>query len=218
MLRAIVKRLLHPILNAYSKWYFSKPRNYRYKDLEVVVNPGVFFPHLTISTKLLLEFLDNENLEGKRVLELGAGTGIISIRCAKNGAQVTASDISHAAIENVKFNANRAEVEIEVIQSDLFDDIKSKFELVIINPPYYPKNPETEAEKAWFCGAEFEYFKKLSSQLGNHLTDKGSALMILSEDCQIETITQILKEGDLTVQQIREEKRFGENNFLFSVV
>ena len=217
MLRAIVKRLLHPALNAYSKWYFSKPRNYRYKDLTVIVNPGVFFPHFTISTKLLLEYLDDENLRNRSVLELGAGTGIISVRCAQNGAEVTASDISLAAIENVKLNANRTGVDVEVIYSDMFDDIPSKFDLVIINPPYYPKNPETEAEKAWFCGAEFEYFKKLSNQLKSHLSDNGKAIMILSEDCEIELITQILKQGGLTIQPIKEEKRFGEKNFLFSI-
>ena len=95
--------------------------------------------------------------------------------------------------------------------------MREKFDLVIINPPYYPKDPNSEAEKAWFCGAEFQYFEKLAKQLGDHLTENGCAIMILSEDCEIERIQQIIKSGGLAINEASVAKRFGERNFLYRI-
>ena len=217
MLRLVIKRVIYPILQPFAKWYFSKPRNYLYKDLKVMVQPGVFFPHLTISTKILLQYLDREDINGKAVLELGAGCGIISLRCVQNGASVTASDISPLAIENIKTNQQRVGVDLNVQQSDLFDSLSGRFDLVIINPPYYPKDPKTDPEKAWFCGAEFQYFKKLATQLKEHLTQEGHALMILSEDCEIDRIRKIIEAGELAMTEISITKSFGEENFLYRI-
>jgi release factor glutamine methyltransferase len=215
ILRPILKRLVFPVLKPLSEWYFSKPRVYRYKDLSVVVHPGVFFPHLTISTKVLLEYLDQQNQKELSVLELGAGCGIVSFRCAQKGAMVTASDISSLAIDNLKANQKTLELDVKIQKSDLFDSVAEKFDLVVINPPYYPKDPNSEAEKAWYCGAEFQYFEKLANQLGNHLTRDGFALMILSEDCEIVRIRQILESGILKMEQILSVTNFGEVNYLF---
>lgn len=217
MLRQVLKRVAFRILKPLSQWYFSKARGYRYQDLKVLVQPGVFFPHLTISTRVLLEYLDMQDLKDQSVLELGAGCGIISFRCARKGANVTASDISALAIDNIKYNKSELNLNVRIQQSDLFDSISEKFDLVIINPPYYPKDPKSEAEKAWFCGAEFQYFEKLANQLGDHLTEKGHALMILSEDCETYKIQQILESGGLTMNEISEANRFGERNFLYQI-
>ncbi|MFT4524340.1 MAG: release factor glutamine methyltransferase [Bacteroidia bacterium] len=217
MFRLVLKRVVYPILQPFSKWYFSKPRSYRYKDLKVLVKPGVFFPHLTISTKVLLEYLDQQNLKDQSVLELGAGCGIVSFRCAQKNAIVTASDISSLAIDNLKANQQTLGLEVKIQKSDLFDSLAEKFDMVIINPPYYPKDPKSDAEKAWFCGSEFQYFENLARQLGDHLTEKGFALMILSEDCEIDRIQQILKNGRLEMNEVSMVKRFGERNFLYRI-
>ena len=217
MFRLVLKRVVYPILKPLSQWYFSKPRHYRYQDLKVLVQPGVFFPHLTISTKVLLEYLDQQELNNQSILELGAGCGIISFRCAQKGASVTASDISSLAISNLKTNKSNLGLDVRIQQSDLFDSLPEKFDLVMVNPPYYPKDPKSESEKAWFCGEEFQYFEKLAAQLGNHLSKDGSAIMILSEDCKIDRIQQILESGGLVMQEIFAVKRFGERNFLYRI-
>lgn len=217
MLRQLLKKIIFPILKPASEWYFSKPRWYSYKGLKVKVNPGVFFPHLTISTKVFLDYLEEQHLNDLAVLELGAGCGIISLRCAKMGASVTASDISLAAIKNLNENKELLGADVKVIHSDLFDSVPSQFDRVLINPPYYPKNPTTEAEKAWFCGEEFEYFKKLAEQLKSHFTSDGFALMILSEDCELETISGIFNMQGVKTEEVFTTTRFGEQNFILKL-
>src|SRR5687767_8111395 len=101
-----ILNLFHPLLKPLSAWYLSKVRTYRFQDITVKVHPGVFHPGLFFSTKIILKYLKNLNLQGQRILELGAGTGLISIYCfKKNAAQITASDISISAVSNIRENA-----------------------------------------------------------------------------------------------------------------
>lgn len=213
-----IKRIIGPVLKPAAKWYFSKPRPYRFKDIEVTVMPGVFHPHLIISTKLLLEFLEQQNLAGKKLLELGCGSGIIAVKAAKMGAKVTASDISLAAVENVKINAEKCDVVIKAVVSDLFDNLAGEqFDVIIINPPYYPADPAEEIDHAWFCGAEFQYFERLFGGLSSHLTANSEVFMILSEDCQLSKIQSIAKENDLIFSELHRQKVMAEWNYIFSI-
>jgi release factor glutamine methyltransferase len=180
--------------------------------------PGVFHPGLFFSTKLLIEYISKYDLKNKNILELGAGSGLISVYCAKQNANVTASDISSIAIENTKQNAEQNNVTIEVIESDLFDRIEvKKFDYVIINPPYFPKNPQNEKEFAWFCGNDFQYFRKLFAQIGNYINSDSKIIMVLSEDCDIEMIKKIGKQSLFVFTKCNEQKIWGEMNYIFEI-
>lgn len=212
------KRILFPILARFSKVYFSSPRNYRYKNIRVKVNPGVFFPHLTISTRLLLAFLEGLDLKEKRFLELGSGTGIISVFAALKGAKVTASDINPKAIENSDQNAKRNNVTIKLIHSDLFDSFDNqKFDIIIINPPYYPKEPKSDEEKAWFCGTEFQYFSQLFNSIFPFITSSSEVYMILSEDCEISKIQALAGENGFLLKEVERRKKWREWNYIFKI-
>jgi release factor glutamine methyltransferase len=101
-----------------------------------LVSPGVFFPGFIISTKLFLQFIEQLDISGKTLLELGAGSGIISVFAVLKGAIVTASDINPKAVQDIHENAVRNNVEVTVIESDLFEGIpRSTFDFIIIAPP-----------------------------------------------------------------------------------
>ena len=112
-MRAIIKRIISPFLKKASKIYLLKPRKYKYKDISVWVEPSVFPPFITISTKLLLEFVETLSLKNKTVLELGCGCGIISILASKKNAVVTATDINLVALIALEKNATKNKVVIE---------------------------------------------------------------------------------------------------------
>ena len=86
----------------------------------VQVHPGVFPPHLTFSTKILLDFIKDIELKNKTFLELGCGSGIISLYAAKKNAIVTATDINETALEYLKKNAHKNNLFVTVQYSDLF--------------------------------------------------------------------------------------------------
>lgn len=218
-LRNAVKRVLGPVLKPVAGWYANKTRQYSYLGTKAEVHPGVFHPGLFLSTKILGRYLQQQQLQGKRALELGCGSGWLSAFMAVQGASVTASDINPAAVKNAAANASLNAVQVEAVQSDLFAALAERqFELLVINPPYYPKAPETDAQHAWYCGPEFEYFKRLLAELPAHIAPSGRAIMILSEDCALDKIESIAQQHNQTLHEIHRERRLLEWNFIFEVV
>src|SRR4029079_8362350 len=94
--------------------YLSKTRIYRYGDIRLEIPPQVFHPGFFFSTKLLLNFLIRFELQGKRFLEPGCGSGLISIYAAKKGARVTSTDINPIAVKYLEKNAANNRVELKV--------------------------------------------------------------------------------------------------------
>jgi release factor glutamine methyltransferase len=212
-------KILTPVLQALLKRYLRKPRPYHYKDIHIMVEPGVFYPRFIFSTRLLLDFVDEQVLTGKKFLELGAGCGIISLLATRKGALVTASDINPVAVENIKQNALRNRLELNIVQSDLFTNIPEKyFDWIVIAPPYYPKEPKDLSEMAWYCGKDFDYFENLFPQLLKFSTPSCEIIMILSEDCNISRIKEIASPSGFEFQVVRQQKRLGEWNYIFRII
>ncbi len=217
-LRTFLRPVLHRVLPPVVKFYLRKPRRYRYDGLELVIQPGVFHPGMYISTRYFLEHIRALDLAGKKVLELGAGSGLISLWCARSGAEVTASDISSLAVENVQDGAKRNGLTLQVVQSDLFEQLPpGYFDFIFINPPYYPGTPSNEEAHAWYCGPEFGYFDRLFQGLGDYVGPDSKVLMVLSEDCELDRISGAGEPYHWRMQEIHREWRRGEWNYIFEL-
>jgi release factor glutamine methyltransferase len=80
--------------------------------------------------------------EGERILEIGTGTGLVAIHCAKHGGLVTATDVCTEALDLARDNAGANAVEVDLREGDLFDPVEGAFDVIIFNPPYLPTDPE----------------------------------------------------------------------------
>lgn len=202
-----------------TKWYLRKERNYRYKGIKIKVFTGVFHPGLFYSTKFLLQFLEGQSLQGKSLLELGCGSGLISIATAKKGAEVIACDLSKKAIDNCKANAATNQVNINIIHSDLFDSIpKQTLDWIIINPPYYARPVKKEEEMAWHCGEQFEYFEKLFSTINEYISNQSQIIMVLTLGCDLDQIFKIANHHHFHFQLIQKNKvLFDGKDFLYRI-
>ena len=108
-------------------------------DLTLKVNENVLIPRF--ETEYLTEKTINyskKHFQNKiKILDIGTGSGAIAIALKKHlNSNVTASDISLEALELAKENAKQNNVEITFIHSNIFENIKEKYDIIISNPPY----------------------------------------------------------------------------------
>ena len=218
-MRNFFKRTVSFFLIPTTRWYLRKERKYTYDGVTVTIIPGVFHPGLFFSTKFLLSFLKTASLKGNTLLELGCGSGLISIVSAKAGAEVTASDFSNEAIRNVKINSQLTEVNVKIIYSDLFEKIdKQAFDWIIINPPYYAHSIENKEQLAWHCGEGFEYFSRLFLSLHDYMHVITRVIMVISDDCELNKIFSIADESGFEFILLKEKKLWtGEKNFIYEI-
>lgn len=213
-LRHIIAHTYKPLLLK----YLSKIRIYKYEDIQLEISPQVFHPGFFFSTRLLLKYIKQLPLQGQRFLEPGCGSGLISIYAAKKGATVTASDINPVAIEFLKKNSRKNQVELTIIQSDLFQNIPTQqFDIIAINPPYYKKQPQTFRDYAWYCGENGEYFKNLFTELNNYTHPGSEIFMVLFEGCDIELIANLAAQNKFNLQCVHTKKNMLEKNFIFKI-
>ena len=218
-LRKFFKQSVSFFLIPIIRWYLRKERQYQYKGILVNVLPGIFHPGLFPSTGFLLHHIENQNLKGKTLLELGCGTGLISVIAAKQGAVVTACDLNEKAVATGLQNANLNKVSVAVFQSDLFQSIPAQaFDWIVINPPYYAKPAHNDEELAWNCGENFEYFRKLFSTLGAYIHRDSTVIMVLTLGCDISSIQKIGSEFNFVFDLIAEQNvLFDGKDFLFRI-
>jgi release factor glutamine methyltransferase len=214
LLKYIVGRTYKPMLVR----YLSGTTNCRYKNIQLEIPPEVFHPGFFTSTQLLLKYISTLDVANKNFLELGAGSGLIAIHAARRGAEVTASDINYLAVNALKKNKFLNKVEMNVVESDLFQKIpKQQFDVIAINPPYYKKNPSSEKDYAWFCGENGEYFNRLFSELRDYMHKGTQAIMVLCDGCDLSMINGYAKSNGFELNLISTSRSLIEKNFIYRI-
>ena len=217
-MKKFIQQLAHPFYKRFHFWYHRKARKYTFKNVYTIVQPGVFSPKNTLSTKVFLDYISTLDITSKRVLELGCGSGIISVFAASQNAVVTASDINQIALDSLKKVSTAQNLKINPVFSDLLDEIEpTQFDYIFINPPYYPKNPSNLTEKAWFCGENFEFFEKLFFQLKQKKPAQTTVLMILSDACDIIKLDGIAKNNALKFNPVFSIELTFESNTIYQI-
>jgi release factor glutamine methyltransferase len=213
-IKHITTRLYKPLLVK----YLSATRMYTCKGIRLVIPPAVFHPGFFFSTRLLLRYIAKLPLKNRSFLELGAGSGLIAMYAAREGAQVTASDINQVATHSLETNSRSNRIALTVITSDLFNNIpKQTFDIIAINPPYYKKQPQTPAQYAWYCGEQGEYFQQLFGSLHPYMHAQSMVLMVLSDGCDLEMIFGMALSNGFKLNCVFEKKNWLEVNFIFRV-
>jgi len=130
----------------------------------------------------LLEESLPRNLKQKKVLEMGCGSGFLSIECALRGGEVTGVDVNENALKATEKLAKQNNVKINLIKSNLFEKVNEKFDLIFFNPPYVDcKNEGLKGEIAWVGGEEGrEVIDKFLSQFKKYLKKGGVCLLLIS--------------------------------------
>ncbi|MCT6903862.1 MAG: peptide chain release factor N(5)-glutamine methyltransferase, partial [Lactobacillus sp.] len=159
-------------------WFFG------YK---ILVQRGVLIPRF--ETEELVEWALANLTSGDKVLDLGTGSGCITVALAKEAAkkQITdldlyASDVTDAALRTSEENFLIHKVDVTVRKANILIGLE-KFDKIISNPPYIKETEkdvmdqnvlQNEPQEALFGGKNgIEFYQKFVKQVRDHLNSRG---------------------------------------------
>lgn len=151
-------------------------------DRTFVVLPGVFSPKYFHDTDFFARLITVQ--PGERFLEIGPGTGVISVLAALAGAtEVVAVDINQAAVTNTIDNAQRHGVasRITVLHGDVYEPLAAtdRFDTIFWNVPFHfvPEDyPLTDLDRAVF-NPGYESTIRFVREAKQHLKPGGRLLI-----------------------------------------
>lgn len=194
VIKKLKQRCKHkPITKIFGKAYF-------YGE-EFVVNKHVLSPRF--DTELLVDKAIDYIKPNDRVLDLCTGSGCIAVSIAKNTeAYVEACDISKKALKIAKKNVKKHNVKVDVYQSNMFEKVQGKFNVIISNPPYIEKDVIDTLDKevkdydpllALDGGKDgLDFYREILNNIKQYLLDGGVLLMEIGYN-QAEAVKEIFK-------------------------
>lgn len=193
--------------------------NKEFWSLSLKVDRRVLIPRpdSEIIVEEALKFAVENFGRGNRIsiLELGTGSGAISVALAGElpGADITATDISKAALELASLNAaeNNAGQRIKFVTGSLFENVSGRFDLIVSNPPYI-----SEAEYAGLSRQIREYEPIQALVSGPDGTECHEAIIAGARDFLNPGGALFLEIGVLQKQKVEEIfKKEGYNRIAF---
>jgi release factor glutamine methyltransferase len=187
------------------------PPRTTYKDLTFDIFPQVYEPGDD-------SFLMGENQtvrKGDLVLDMGTGCGIQGIIASRTALRVMACDINPHSVRCARHNVKLNKIDnMEVIKSDLFENVRGRFDTIMFNPPYLISNPADKDDYlkvAWDGGkGGKEVIDRFIQEAKGHLKSRGHVTLIMSSQ-NISDVSRIQKDI------IAEKRFFFERLYLLDV-
>jgi len=163
--------------------------------LQHLTEEEIFFGHsFFVNSDVLIPRFETEELVARvlqiydqsfdrpiRVVDLGTGSGAIAVTLAKEEPRmiVDAVDISSAALEVAKHNANDHNVQVQFYQGSWCTPLSGPYDMVVANPPYIPEAEmlpkqiaQYEPHTALFGGADgLSHYREIFQQLPNIVSE-----------------------------------------------
>lgn len=183
----------------------------RYRGIDWEVFPKVFFP---LSDSSLIDGITGEDIRdynGKRVLDVGSGTGIMSVIAGLSRAkEVVAVDINEDAVRNTRANVKRYNLQekVKVLQSDLFQKIDGDFDVIIGYLPLVSHEITEDWQRAIF-DPDFSLHKRFFRDVERHLKPAGIIKMVHSSKGDVPFFESLIYKNGFKVFKKKFYYRFG---------
>lgn len=142
-------------------------------------------------SELLIDTLDVRR--GERVLEIGCGSGVVSIHCALAGAEVVCGDVNPRAVALTRMNAAANGAVLEAVETDVYSNVEGRFDLVLFNLPYLPVEEGEGLARAWSGGPDgLGPLPRLLDGAPKHLLPGGRVVVVTSSLMDRKGLREIL--------------------------
>jgi len=177
-----------------------------FMGLDFFVDENVLIPRP--DTEILVEAaIDHINKNGATaILDMCTGSGAIAISIARfcPNVKVAAADISPAALEVARTNSEKNDVQIDFVESDMFENIDTTFDIIVSNPPYISAREMTELadnvskyepHMALYGGEDGLSFYRRLAKAGEYLQDDGVIIIEIGAYQKDAIVDIFIKEG-----------------------
>jgi methylase of polypeptide subunit release factors len=157
----------------------------------LLVRPTVFHPRYFLTSEYLAGFIGKLDLKGKRVLDVGTGSGVLALAAARAGAaSVVALDVNPNAACTAADNAhlNGLGGRVTALCSNLMSALTPGplFDVMISNPPYFAGEARDLADRAWHAGADHRHIASLFDQARERLKPGGRIYIVISSHSDLD--------------------------------
>ncbi|MBR4993925.1 MAG: peptide chain release factor N(5)-glutamine methyltransferase [Lachnospiraceae bacterium] len=188
-----------------------------FMGLDFKVNENVLIPRF--DTEILVEEALKYRNDGDRILDICTGSGCILISLLKysNGCEGTGVDISGDALEVAMENAEAIlsdkedETSFSFVQSDLYENVSGKFDIIVSNPPYIPTDvidslmPEVKDHEPLIAldgkNDGLWFYERIIERIPEFLSPGGHVLFEIGYD-QGEAVCKLLNDKGFTETEI----------------
>lgn len=180
--------------------------NQEFYGYNFYVDKNVLIPQP--DTEVLVEEIINlakKQEKNLKILDLCTGSGAIAVSLYKNleNVEISASDISKPALEVANMNFQKNECKINLIESNLFENINDKFDIIVSNPPYIEteiiKTLSEEVKKEPFLALDggedgLDFYRKIIEDAKEYLNENGYLAFEIGYN-QKDVVEKILRDG-----------------------
>jgi release factor glutamine methyltransferase len=172
-----------------------------YLGLTLEVPPEV--QPVTGMSHLLGEAVLAEVSERDLVLDMGTGSGVNAILAASKASDVLAVDISPAAVQAARLNAERNGVagRVQVRRSDVFSDVDGVFDLIIFDPPFRWFAPRDLLEMAT-ADENYRAMTAFFRDARQHLTGRGRMLIFFGTSGDLAYLRQLAGDAGFATEVV----------------
>jgi release factor glutamine methyltransferase len=147
------------------------------------------------------------------VLDMGTGSGIQAVEARKYTFKVLGVDIDPEVIKECK----KKFPTIEFRTSNLFSNVREKFNLITFNPPYLPEDPMLKDIALDGGPLGYEVIEAFLIEAKEHLNNNGTILLLFSSLSHKNKIHEILKREKYSYKEIANEKMAFEELYVYEV-
>ena len=200
----------------------QRTRITRAGGFRLVVHPTVFHPRFFLSSEYFAEFISHLDLRGKRVADVGTGSGILALAAARAGAEIViAADINPHATLSAAENARASGVDdrVSALCSNLLSALAPRplFDVILSSPPKHAGNPRDLADRGWHAGPHYCDIAALFDQSRERLKPGGRLYVMVSSDSDLELFSALITKAGFRAQLVTERSIFIESFLLYSL-
>jgi release factor glutamine methyltransferase len=221
-----LRRMLRRVIHFLSYHFVLSRRRIQVTEaagFRLTVRPTVFHPRYFISSECFAEFIDRLDLRGKRVIDVGTGSGILALAAARAGAEhVVAADINPnaalTAAENAR--ANGLGDRVSGLCSNLLSALAPRpmFDVVLSSPPKHSGEPRNLADRGYHAGPNFRDVLALFDQARERLRPGGQFYVMISSDSDLDLFGKLIDRAGFRARLAHERSIVIESLIIYELL